>query len=476
MSEEINAIKDKRQWEAIDKIEKYDESIFTAFTGFGKTEVASKYIKKHFIDKVIVAVVPRQSLRDQLLKRFASIPNFHCYVINSFTMSESDKIVKECDLLWVDEVHWCLGSGSQYFSTLLDIVKRKKFLGTSATLSLEHRMFLASKDIKIADTVTISEGIRLGIVPSFFMYNLPVLFTDEEKIKYRRFDKLYDSCFKLFDYNFNLAKECTTKISPRWKGYWMDSPQAKLARERGWDGCTLQQAIINYSHNKKIEAGIAQGKKLPVYGKYDKLNEADKFHPEYIRRMANIWMIAMQRRKWLIEQADNKIPTTVQLLSLIRRKTIVFSSTQKMASDLSTEVNKEKPERCFTYHTKVKRKQDILELFTKSNPDENWILSTVKAADEGIDIKDASLGIQQGYNSNSRVYIQRCGRLLRIDELNPNKITLFINLYVDDYLLYGELVKSQEKKWLMKAQQGQLNVKWFDTVEELKEEIYEQLQ
>lgn len=33
MSEEINKIKDKRQWEAIDKIENFDESIFMAYTG-----------------------------------------------------------------------------------------------------------------------------------------------------------------------------------------------------------------------------------------------------------------------------------------------------------------------------------------------------------------------------------------------------------------------------------------------------------
>ena len=60
--------------------------------------------------------------------------------------------------------------------------------------------------------------------------------------------------------------------------------------------------------------------------------------------------------------------------------------------------------------------------------------------------------------------------------MNPNKVTLFINLYVDDFNIYNEHVESQEKKWLIKAQKGQLNVKWFDNIEELKEEIYEQIQ
>ena len=123
--------------------------------------------------------------------KFAHLPKFYCYVINSFTMSENPDIIKECDLLWVDEVHWCLGKDSKYFSTLLDTVKRKKFLGTSATLSIEHKMFLASKGIKIADSVSINGGIKLGIVPSFFMYNLPVQLTDAEKIKYRKYQRWY---------------------------------------------------------------------------------------------------------------------------------------------------------------------------------------------------------------------------------------------------------------------------------------------
>ena len=475
MSEEINAIKDKRQWETIAKIEEAGDCCIEAYTGWGKTEVASKYIKKNFSDKLVVAVVPRQNLRDQLLIKFANIKNFHCYVINSFTMSDNTNIIKDCDLLWVDEVHWCLGQNSKYFNTLLDTVKRKKFLGTSATLSIEHKMFLASKEIKIVDSISIAEGIKLGTVPSFFMYNLPVQLTESEKIKYKKYQRWYDSCFKVFDYDWNLVKECTTKISPRWKGgMWQDSPQAVLARELGWVGTNLSDAIKNYTHNKKIENGVLTGKKLPVYGKPIKNSVDDRWHPENIRRIANIWMGVMQKRKWLIECAENKIPTTIELLNIIKRKSIVFSSTQDMASRLAEEFNKN-DNRCLVYHTKVKKKTDVLIKFSNSKPTENLILSTVKAADEGIDIKDASLGIQQGYNSNSRVYTQRVGRLLRIDELNPNKVTLFINLYVDDFTIYGEQVESQEKKWLMKAQKGQLNVKWFDNIEELKEEIYAQL-
>ena len=432
---EVNQAKTIKQNQLLNIWIKYQVGVIEAYTGFGKTVMGLKIIEKFRIkyDTPIVIVVPSRPLQEEWLRRLGDTPNCHVYIINTFTMSQSDTIVKDCGLLIVDEVHRCLNEDSQYFSTLLSTVSYQWFLGLSATLEKEHKKFLLSFGISTVAKITLEEGIKLGLVPLYTNYNLAVPMSIKEQEEYHRQNAIYHSNFSLFSTfdrknSFSIAMACSLA----------GATKTGIFR----DGVKVWKTSDEWVKEVSEESG------------YDE---------KEVRRKAAMWKRAMTGREkaLIIENKFKAVKFLIDFFLKQDKKIIVFCPNIEIADLL------EEATGAVAYHSKIraKRRVQILEELKQSVIK---CVITCKSLDEGYDLHDLSVGINFGFTSKSRQSIQRTGRLLRIDENNPDKVGIMVNLYCAAFVWEGKDVTPHDKNKLVKAQENQI-VKWV----ELKELVNE---
>lgn len=170
------------------------------------------------------------------------------------------------------------------------------------------------------------------------------------------------------------------------------------------------------------------------------------------KALAAMYYNAMRKRKTLCTNATNKLTTTVDIINRFPdRKTIVFSEN----IDFAESVKKKLPNVTEVFHSKMKKKEKELAMknFTDKRTKKR-VVSSVKALSAGIDIPDISLGIVASGNSSKLTQIQQIGRTVRA---LPDKLAVFINLYVRG---------TQDYNWLVRRQDT-LNVKWVEFLDEI---------
>lgn len=163
---------------------------------------------------------------------------------------------------------------------------------------------------------------------------------------------------------------------------------------------------------------------------------------------------AMRKRKQLILENSNKLDMTIDIVKKFNTsKFIVFPESIQFADDLESNLKKI----CVKIHSKMTKKQQETAMKSFNDPKSKIRgIASVKALSAGLDIPELDLGIRASFNSSKLVNTQSLGRLLRIVE---GKQTRFINLYTPD---------TQEFNWLNKSQEGQSNIKWIKSIDEIK--------
>ena len=380
-------------------------------TGVGKTRVgclaAGEHIKRDQKFRVLITT-PTQNLRDiewvnELNKwgygKYLSTGNIIIECIQSAYLRSNE----HWNLLILDEVHTTL---SPQYRKLLMNNHFDKILGLTATIQDDEEKLLFLKQYApICYRTPLSKALQLGIVSPFIVYNLPIELTSTERKEYDFHNKTFFETFPLFDYDLKELYKCVAD---------------KIYFEK------------KLSYNGK------------TYQKY-------KNYPYRCSK-------ALRTRKSIIYNAQNKIDTVSEIANklAVDRKIIIFSESIQFAERIQQEVDK-----CTIFHSDEKKLSNAqrLDNLAKFGQDFFTRISAVQALNAGLNVPSCDMAIVASGTSTSRDFFQRLGRILRIDDKNPNKLAVLIQLYVKD---------SQEIKWINARSENSPNVKWIQSLKDIQ--------
>lgn len=355
--------RDERQAISIKKWKDYKgKGTVQAATGFGKTFVALKIIKKLVEAKPdisVIIVVPTITLKEQWedgLKCFEVLSQCEVFVINT-----AAKYEYSCDLLVVDECH---RAAAPTLQSIFEQIHYKWILGLTATFErLDGKHELIQKYCPICDNVTLLEAVANGWVSPYTEYQVLIDVDDIEE--YNKINVKFNEAFEFFGYDFNKAMSC---IGPNgWKA------QLSLRREMCPNG--TEQQLSETLKNIKI--------------------------------MSAQFMRTLQARKKFINNHPKKLEIARKIIEARpNSKIITFSNNIAMAESVGYGL---------TYSGRDSKKKGRATLEQIRNG-EVRVLNTIKRADEGLSINDISVAIMIGIDSAKIKAIQRLGRTIRLSE------------------------------------------------------------
>lgn len=454
--------------------------IIQAVTGFGKTFIAVMAIKdmnERHPDRTTLVVVPTTKLKndwtgfhrtnDDGTKRWVpghieihGLLEVEVYVVNTYVKYTGGWV---CDLLILDEIHHYGGIDAVFFSSVIGITKYRFGIGLSATLTPKQVEFLGDLGWRVVDTIDEEEAEREGYTSNSVIFNLAIPLTPADIQFNEEVNLSFKSYFSKFDHQFDLVKACNvgnnirvavkfrgwtsyvTKTGGEWREWW--------AKQKNWDGTS--------SHT---------------------------FSPANLSKYAAQAMYLMRKRKDMWQNRSSKLEYIKQLVEKFKGiKTMTFSETSEFADKISALF----PGKALSYHSnlstlavhadgtiitdppvanrkalkakgfiiksKVTLQKEAIAKFEDPNSGIDNI-NTVRALDEGFDVKKVGFILQVAYSSTERQDTQRNGRGKRIDYDNLDKKTLIVNLYMEG---------TQEEKWLRSKQAGKRFVRWVKSVDEI---------
>jgi len=454
-----NDLKDKIQDAIITKwlnpkLEFKGIGFMQAFTGFGKTYIASKIFKRYrakFSDNIVV-IVPNTNLYNDFVQigKELGLENYYVYIINTYVMSEDESIVRDCGLCFMDELHRMCSEMSEYFQKAIPMTRFKYFLGVSATLEKKHIEFLEVYNIKEVFTITVAEGMKLEIIPEYSVYNVGVDLTPKEKYDFYKHDKVFKSAFELFKIGggwdeFDLMMACSMA-----KGF-----KSKVNRSIGESNTT--------------EEATSEMWCMLVGENIDSLQGLSNYEiVSRIKSKAFIARNAMQDREKIINNSENKKFAVLDILKVIDKRNESkdekdYSITFMNSIDRVTEIEQSCGNIGFSYHSKLgtKTKKDRLNKYRQGV---FYHLLTIKSLDEGFSERKASIALYEAYSSKVRQTVQRFGRVIRLDEKNPEKKPIAIFLYCNPFIIEdveAEILPNDYKK-LHSIQKELLNINYIN--------------
>lgn len=359
------------------------KAVIEAATGFGKTRIGINCINtvlKRFPDYKILIIVPTDALKCQWIKLLDNQGlGLNCEVIVINTVIKNHY---KCDFLILDECH---RYASDTFINLFKVIDYTFILGLTATLErLDGREELIKQYCPIADKVSLSECLENGWVSPYKEYL--VLLDVNDLSDYQALNNEFTEHFGFFGFNFSLAMS--------------------LIGKDGWRNKLLLRDEMCSDSSKKAE-----------------VLQAINFHS--IRFMAT-----MQGKKAFINNHPKKIEIATKIIEARKNKKIItFSNNIKMAEKIPHAI-------VYSGKTSKKRSATAIDDF---NSGKITLLSTIKKADEGIDIKGLSVAIMLGIDSSTIKAKQRKGRVIRFEQ---GKVAEVFNLVLNH---------TQEVKWFQNS-------------------------
>jgi superfamily II DNA or RNA helicase len=359
------------------------KGIINASTGVGKTRTALEAFKVLRCKTLII--VPTVALLDQWLKELRNIgvkeDDLGAYYgvvknMNKVTVAVINSVFdmkdldKEYSLLILDEVH---RYGADSFQRLLLNNSFKYIIGLTATLNRgdgNHELLL-QKVGSVVFTYTTNDAVNDGLLNQFTIVITPIGLPVKEKEYLTRLDGEISKLMESFD------KDLTRVIQGIKHGNRQAGRTLKLINERKMfynrSRPKVEEAV------KVIEEAYKNKDKIIVFGEY--IDIADYIHTELKNRGIDSWSY--------------------------------YSGNEGSKFKLN-----------------AKDKKEVISSFKAAD---KGILITVKALDEGLDVKDANVGIVLGYNKTARQAVQRMGRILRKAEGKHPKMYLFYYKGTSDY-------------------------------------------
>lgn len=330
-----------------------------AVTGFGKSRVgclAVEMVTKKALEEDreprILILTPTTALRDQVWPEEFVKSGVKSSYVEFECIHTAKKFVGETyDLVIADEIHMMLSSLNKKF------FHRNSYtylMGLSATIDRTK----VSDFCPVVFTFTLQDAIKHKIISPFYIYNIPVEFTLEEKELYRRASQAFRQGFELAANNLErLFDNIKNPVAVKY---------------------TALSLNISEKDVKSISARAVQG---------------------------------LRKRKDIIYKAENKINAVYKILkSKSPDKAVIFTESIDFLESIYEKIVDEYV--VFMYHSKMtgKERKKQLEAFKNAA---KGILVAVKALNTGINIPECDTAIIASGTSVTIDFIQRMGRVLR---------------------------------------------------------------
>lgn len=455
----INDTKSIIQKKAIDEtLFKFKgHGVIEAYTGFGKGKMGRDVVerlKTKEPDASIIVLVPSIHLREDWENKLKDYDDIKVFVLNTYTISLKD-VINKCDLLIIDEVHHVLGEDSEYFSTALQKTDRRFTFGFTAKLSDAQESYLLENGIEISYKIELIDGIKLGLVPSFRVLNLPVPFTEKEQIDYYKWEKIFNQCNVTFNpvntiSGISLWKVASFYANKRVKKF--NTPSAPIYK------------LLNVTTEPPREFNIPKIDFITMLAKFLEMDYRE------LTQLLFFYNKSIREREVIITNAVNKMNIAKEFIETNKKKAIIFAPNSLELSNRILEFGKHSNVVAYNSNVKsAKKKREILEAF-KNDAFNN--LLTIKALDEGFDVPNIEVGLLMDVIGNAANNIQRLGRLLRYDENNPDKLAVLIYVHMDSYEIFDndldemvEVIPADQKR-LRWAQKDLLNIYNINSLQE----------
>lgn len=411
---DVNQIKDVVQHDVVNILAKYSHVVAECATGFGKTEIGIKAIRRirAKTNAPITIVVPTLFLQKNWIKRTSQFSNVHVYVINTYTNLENLGLIREGMLLILDEAQTALNEESENFSKTLSISSFPFKLILSASLEDNHKSFLNNCGITNYYVVSLYWCYKNNLIPEYRNVNIPVELTYDEKM---------------------LVYNATTRI---------DSIHRKLL-------------------NNNIELSSPYDVSIQ---KIQSIVDKTGWNVKEINKLLWMWSSSINKRKSIYQNAQNKLEMTKLLCDKIgHQKVLLFCSTEPFGRKLIESLGVEKTQLYTGTFAKSTSDKMINDFISNQKP----YLISIKKLIAGADFPDCRFAIRTSFSSKSVDAVQSMGRILRFDINNPNKKSLMVNWYCNDFKISKQSIQSKEKEWLIKNQKDLSNVEWLDCLDDL---------
>ena len=411
---DVNQIKDVVQHDVVNILAKYSHVVAECATGFGKTEIGIKAIRRirAKTNAPITIVVPTLFLQKNWIKRTSQFSNVHVYVINTYTNLENLGLIREGMLLILDEAQTALNEESENFSKTLSISSFPFKLILSASLEDNHKSFLNNCGITNYYVVSLYWCYKNNLIPEYRNVNIPVELTLDEKMLVYNSTKRIDNIYrKLLNANVKISSPYDVN----------DDNIREIVDKTGW----------------RIQD---------------------------VKKILWQWSSSINTRKKVYQNAQNKIVMSKLLCDKIgNQKVLLFCSTESFGRKLMDSLGVDKSQLYTGAFAKSVSDKMIDNFVNNQNP----YLISIKKLIAGADFPDCRFAIRTSFSSKSVDAVQSIGRILRFDINNPDKKSLMVNWYVDDFKFSKQSVHSKEKEWLVKNQKDLSNVEWLESLDDL---------
>jgi superfamily II DNA or RNA helicase len=173
---------------------------------------------------------------------------------------------------------------------------------------------------------------------------------------------------------------------------------------------------------------------------------------------------AVQNRKQCITKILCKRDMAVLLAAYHREeKVILFDEVQESANDIYAILHQLLGDKVVLYHSGMKAKDKSESIRRYKEGDAN-ILVSVRALDEGLDVKSANIGIIVNGNSQKRQALQRLGRILRKEE---DKVATLYMFYINKTIDKGYMTKRLK---YLDAVNSITDIFWSDMANKIEKE------
>ena len=267
------------------------------------------------------------------------------------------------DLMIADEVHHL--AAFEYRKALTIPCKWK--LGLSATVEGEQRQRILTAELgKILYQFSLNDALEKGIVPSFRWIICPSYLSIKED---EEFSRITESIRKLF----------------------------LVVRQ---DVATLKKITRGEMITLEDLGDFVKAIEIARYSKIDLPQE-----------WKNLMGLILNRR-WIIHRSYPRLQEAIKLAreTAKNHKVILFAMDIE-SCDLIADSLKKDVKNLYVVHSKVKT--DVFSQIQSFRQGENGVLIGARMLDEGIDIPDASIGINVASSKTRLQLIQRLGRVLR---------------------------------------------------------------
>lgn len=430
----VNDRKDYLQNLVIQQWFKQPNGVFEGFTSIGKSYCIAKVIKllnQQQPTSTTCIIVPATDLKDDFEKTVAKfeLKNVEIHVINSFSMNlVNNNENKHYDLLVADELHTLCGESSKYFSEVIPRVSRKYFFGVSATLEKPHIEYLEKFGLRTFFSIPLEDGFRADVVPEYIIYNIPVHLDEKEKLQYREIQKKYQAIVNWF-----MQVDVQKPIE-----------------------------AINSLLVKKTEKAYYRGRREYSKTFAEEFGRIVDKEPGFVIWRAREWQKLVGQRRMLLNNCKNSIRMLARLAMYINKPTLLVCASMEVATYLQKHIPNSA---CYHSGISAKERKENKAKFTSG---EIKYLLVVKGLKMGYNKDDLQYLVRQGYVSKPLDLTQYLGRLLRPDKNNPDKFSILINIYVEDFMVGNVKIESQQKKWLKSSLYKRGFVEWITDITEIE--------